>query len=145
MNSQFVSILLLAALLVLAGCLAAPGTAADRGTTPVDDDAVDPREPPARPDPVTADSVGAYAAATEEVYRHNAILDANANVTAITVHCKAETVVESGDGFRVTVGCIHAWEMDNDGEVAIADGAPYSVVYEVTEERTERGEDDFIY
>ena len=146
MNCRTISTFALVALFVLAGCLAAPGTVVDRPAPPAErDDSVEPHDPPARPDPVTADSVRPYAAAVEEVFRHNAILAENANVRAVTAQCTAESVERTVDGFRVTVDCIHAWEMDNDGEVAIADGAPYTVYYLVTEERTERGEDDFIY
>ena len=81
LTGHHVVVVLLVAVIALAGCGAPFGSPAPTSTP--DAGAVQPLAFPSPPTPLTEASVGGYVAAYEEVYRHNAILAANSGVTAV--------------------------------------------------------------
>lgn len=104
-----------------------------------------PREYPDRPDPLTADTAGVYAAQYEEAYRYNAVLDEETEVIQeIVVGAGVVSVNESGDGFEavVSVGFYYTFGDDGTGRpTGIADGRPYEATYFVNATATRRVDD----
>lgn len=149
--------LLVAALLVLAGCTGAtaPGTPTgtpepcdeyDRATAdPVRDD-VEPRDYPDRPANFTRESAREFAVAYEQAYKYNGLLAENTERVEVNVH--ESTVTETDDGYRVRIeGRWFTWagglpkNGSNETTTPIhGDGPYYSVGYLVTEDRLLRDE-----
>lgn len=99
---------------------------------------------PEKPDPLNESSVLRYAAAYEEVRKHNEILDEanapNATVTQTFVSCLPELVEETDDGFRVDVACTFAYFLEQDGSVVIVESLlvpSYTAQYHINETATE--------
>jgi hypothetical protein len=93
-HPRFLFALAVAVSAVFAGCLG--------GLT--GGDAVEPREYPERPPTLDAETVGPYAAAHEEVYRHNAIVgEETEELREIVVGAGVQSVEERGDGYEVVV------------------------------------------
>lgn len=154
--------LLLAALLVLAGCTAVPPAGTDSPTpipTPTGPCAVDARptpdgagsevQPVDYPDPpesLTTEAVHSYVGAFEESYIHNDALAGGGNVTYLETYVEDVTVTKHGDAFVVRLNSYtNGGYRDTEGETPIEvhwDGAPEPVTYLVTDDRVLRGEGD---
>jgi len=103
-----------------------------------------PRPFPEKPDPLNASSVLPYAAAYEEVRKHNEILDdvnsPNATVTETFVSCLPETVEETDGGFLADVSCNFAYFVNQDGSVVMVESLlvpSYTASYRINETATE--------
>jgi len=111
-------------------------------TTPADggpgDHAVEPLTPPERPESLDEASVGRYAAAYEQVRKHNELLakTTDVSITSISVGCRPRSIDEQADGFAVEVLCAFSYEF-GETPTGVADGAPYSARYLVGENATE--------
>jgi len=119
------------ALIFLGGCLGGIGG-----------DAVGPREYPERPPTVDAETAGPYAAAYEEVYRHNRIVEEETEtIREIVVGAGVVSVSERDDGYEIVVSVDYYWTFGGDGPdrpIAIADVEPYEATYFVNETTTDR-------
>lgn len=90
---------------LLAGCTerADPGRVGERTTQAGGTDFPDgPKSPPDRPDPLTRESVSAYAREYEHRYVYNRLWTDGADVD---VSCNVASVEQYADGYRVTVYC----------------------------------------
>lgn len=119
---------------VVTGCVA-PGTVAEPS----------PREYPERPDPLTADTAGVYAAQYEEVYRYNAVLEGETDaIREVVGGAGVVSVTGTDGGFEVVVSVGFYYTFGDDGRgnpTGIADGRPYEATYVVNATATERGSD----
>ncbi len=135
---------LLAGLVLASGCLGAAslGTAPETSPEPDVDsgnatqftrpNASDPIPLPfpETPENPSAETVGAYVAAHEEVRKHDELLaGVEATVTQLGTSCEAVSVETEGDAYRVTVECGHWYEFESGTSIGIADGAPYRTTY----------------
>lgn len=99
---------------------------------------------PEKPDPLNQSSVLQYAAAYEEVRKHNEIVDEvnsqNATVTETFVSCQPEVVEETDGGFLVDVPCNFAYFVNQDGNVVMVESLlvpSYTARYRIDETATE--------
>lgn len=97
-----------------------------------------PRSFPAKPSNLSNESAARFAAVFEEVRLHNSVLKTNSAVTDVDTACAGTFQNRTATGFHVTVRCGYAWEFREEGGVAIADGAPYTVQYFISPDRTRR-------
>lgn len=158
--------LLLAALLMLAGCTAAPPGGADSptaSTTPVptptgpcevenrpsaDVDAGEyhGESYPERPESLTRDTVGEFVASFEETYVHNGALAPRENVTYLETYVHDVTVTRHDEVYVVRLtSYTNGGFVDTREETPIEvhwDGAPQPYTYLVTDDRVLRGEGD---
>ena len=137
------SVLALALVLLLAGCMGATvateGNPEPHTTDPGDATRVSqpnerspvPRDLPDAPDTITAENVGAFVAAHEEVRMHNGLVRENSNLVSLGTSCEVDSVESVGRSYAVTVECGHWYEFADGDRRGIADGAPYTVDYTV--------------
>lgn len=156
--------LLLAALVVLAGCTAAPPGGTDSPTasttpvpTPTGPCEVDDRPSadveagdydgeayPERPESLTEATVGDFVASFEERYIHNGALAHRENVTYLETYVNDVDVTSHGDVYVVRLTSYTNggfWDTEKETPIEIHwDGAPQPVTYLVTEDRLLRSD-----
>lgn len=129
----------------LAGCLGgAPGDGTETGTpspctvdreTPVDveNDEMDVRELPEKPEEWTESSVETYVRVYEVAYRQHMLYSADMNAYG---HSEGvEDLRETDRGWRVELRTNYYWEEETDRGTVHADSPYYTVVYLVADDR----------
>ena len=146
MYRRLLSALTLVSLLLAAGCLTA--TIAPEGVPEPDTTNTDvatqvpqpnehnpvPRDLPAAPDTITAETVATFVATYEEVRMHNELVGTHSNLVSIGTSCTADSVEPADGAYTVTVECGHWYEFADGDNRGIADGAPYAVIYSVSDD-----------
>ena len=146
MYRRRIAVLALLGLLLGAGCLgAATPTEGNPEPDPLNTDGAtqvpqpNEREPvildlPAAPDVITAETVGPFVADYEELRMHNELVNTNSNLVSVGTDCTADAVESADTSYTVTVECGHWYEFAEGETRGIADGAPYAIVYTVSED-----------
>jgi len=153
-------VIVLAAVAVLAGCSGAgipPASGETSPTpthceeygrttvTPVRDD-VEPRTVPDRPDTLTADTAGSFAADYERVFKHNGLLTRDTKRADVAIHDVEVTSTDGGYRVNITAQWFtwSATVTDENGTATATpvhrDGPYYDVHYLVTDDRLRRHE-----
>lgn len=138
---------------VLAGCLGGgdPGEGTETETpepctvtreTPVDaeNDEIDVRELPERPDEWTESSVESYVREYEAAYRQHKLY--SADMTSYGHSEGTQDVRETDRGWRVELRTNYYWNEETDRGTVHADSPYYTVVYLVAEDRLLRAADE---
>ena len=158
MYRRILAVLALVSLLLVAGCLSA-ATATEGNPEPDltnTDDATQvpqpnerepvPRDLPAAPDTITAETVGPFVSSYEEIRMHNELVGAHSDLVSLGTSCTVESVGPANGSYTVTVECGHWYEFADGDRRGIADGAPYTITYTVSEDgRVSHGEREPVF
>jgi hypothetical protein len=132
MSSNSIIAITTVAVVCLAGCLG--GLAGN--------DTVEPKEYPDPPPTLDEETAGPYVAASEEVYRHNLIVEEQTEtIQEIVVGAGIVSVTPRDDGYEVVVSVGFYWTFGDDGSgqpTGIADGRPYEATYFVNDTTIDR-------